>query len=153
MNGKPFSAHVFAIALLTTLCACATRTAPEIANASTAPLIDSQWRLTRLSGQTIVNPPGPQQVFFMLNPRNTAVSGFAGCNRMFGRYALDGEMLKFDAMGGTKMACLDQARMDVEQRFLTMFAGVARWKLTERELELFEADGKSLATFEAPPVN
>jgi heat shock protein HslJ len=135
------------------MAACATRDAPAIANASSAPLTDSQWRLLTLDGQTLVNPSGAQQVYFVLQPRNTGVTGFSGCNRMFGRYALEGEALKFDAMGGTKMACLDAARMDLEQRYLDMFARVTRWKITDRELALLDAHGKSVATFEAQPAN
>ncbi len=138
---------------LALMAACATRDTPTVANAASAPLIDSQWRLSTLDGQMLANPPGAQQVHFALQPRNTGVIGFSGCNRMLGRYALEGETLKFDAMGGTKMACLDEARMTLEQRFVSMFAHVARWKITARELALLDAEGKSIATFEAQPAN
>lgn len=141
-------------ATLTLMAACATKAAaPAVANASSAPLTDSQWRLLTLENQTIVNPPGAQQVYFVLQPRDSRVTGFSGCNRMFGRYALEGEALKFDAIGGTKMACLDAARMDLESRYLTMFAQVARWKIADRVLQLVDADGTVIAELEAQPAN
>ena len=154
MNSKTLLLCVsIAYGALAMMAACATRDAPAVANASSAPLLDSQWRLVTLDGQVLANPPGTQQAYFVLQPRNTGVTGFSGCNRMFGRYALERETLKFDAMGGTKMACLDEARMSLEQRYLSMFANVARWKITDRELALLDAAGKSIATFEAQPAN
>jgi heat shock protein HslJ len=150
-----------AYAALTIIAACTTRgspaaparDAPAVANASSAPLTDSQWRLLTIEGQTVLNPPGPQQVYFLLQPRNTGVVGFAGCNRMFGRYALEGDSLKFDAMGATKMACLVESRLDLEQRFLSMFVRVTRWKITDRVLQLVDAEGRVIAEFEAQPAN
>jgi heat shock protein HslJ len=152
-----------AYAALALVAACATRGAPgpatparnppAVANASSAPLTDSQWRLLSIEGQTILNPPGAQQVYFLLQPRNTGVAGFTGCNRMFGRYALEGDSLKFDAMGATRMACLVESRLDIEQRFLAMFVRVTAWKITDRVLQLVDAQGKVLAEFEAQQAN
>jgi heat shock protein HslJ len=159
MNTKPLLLCIgIAYGALAFMAACATRAAPPaaapaVANASSAPLADSQWRLLTLANKAIVNPPGQQQVYFVLQPRNTGVTGFSGCNRMFGRYALDGETLKFDAMGGTKMACTDAARTDLENRFLAMFAEVASWKITDRVLQLVDANGAVIAELEAQPAN
>lgn len=36
-------------------------------------------------------------------------SGFSGCNRFFGSYSLDNDMLKFGVMVSTKMLCQDEA--------------------------------------------
>ena len=62
------------------------------------------------------NPAGTREVYFSLQSQNPNVVGFSGCNRMFGHYALAGEQLKFDQIGGTKMFC--DVRMELEQRFL-----------------------------------
>jgi heat shock protein HslJ len=144
---------LLAAVALTTLAACAMQTPPEVANATSAPLTDSQWRLTRLEREQVQNPPGARQIYFVLQPQNTGVNGFSGCNRMFGRYALEGESLKFDGMGGTRMACVDENVMKVEQRYLAMFAAVARWKISDRELQLLDPAGQELAAFEAQPAN
>ena len=66
---------------------------------------------------------------FLLQRTNTNLVGFAGCNRMFGRYALDGASLKFDGLGGTRMFC--QANMDLEQKFLAMFQNVTGWRIRD----------------------
>ena len=37
------------------------------------------------------------------------VSGFSGCNRFFGSYTLNNDVLKFENLGTTKMLCSDEA--------------------------------------------
>jgi heat shock protein HslJ len=130
---------------------CATRATEEVANAAAVPLADTPWRLTQLRGVVVDNPEGGAAVGMQLLAQNTRLVGFSGCNRMFGGYALDGESLKFAQVGGTKMACADQARMQLEQRYLTMFGEVARWKITGRSLELLDGTGEPVAIFAAAP--
>jgi heat shock protein HslJ len=125
---------------------CSTSPAP-VKEAATLPLLNTQWRLTQLGGEVIDNPAGQGAVNFLLQPSSTNLVGFSGCNRMFGRYALDGAKLKFDGMGGTRMFC--EARMPLEQRYLAMFSQVARWEITGPSLRLLDDNGKSVATFEA----
>jgi heat shock protein HslJ len=125
---------------------CKTQSAP--APASTQALLGTQWRLIKLGDEVIENPEGERAVHFLLQASNTGLTGFSGCNRMFGRYALDGSSLKFDGLGGTRMFC--QPSMQLEQKFLGMFQNVVSWKITGNSLELLDAGGKSLASFETP---
>jgi putative lipoprotein len=115
-------------------------------------LVNTAWRLTQLGGQVIGNHQGPAAINLTLEPRNPRVTGFAGCNRMFGGYTLDADQLKFDQLGSTKMACVDQERMQLETRYLDTLANVARWKITGSTLELLDAHGEALATFAAAPA-
>lgn len=149
---SPLRAFVGSLTLIAIIAGCAggiTKPLParEVKQASPVTLANTHWRLTQLGGEVIDNPPGDRDVYFELQQSSTSVVGFSGCNRMFGRYALDGETLKFDGMGGTKMACND--RMELERRFLDAFTGVNAWKIANGELELRNADGKSVATFQA----
>jgi heat shock protein HslJ len=128
---------------------CATRATDEVAAAAAVPLADTQWRLTQLGDRVIDNPGGEAAVGMQLQAQNTRVVGFSGCNRMSGAYALDGGSLKFAQIGGTKMACADESRMQLEQQYLSMFGRVASWKIEGRSLELLDASGRSAATFVA----
>lgn len=155
---SPLRAFTGSLILLGVIAGCAggiTKPLPahEVKQASSVTLANTHWRLTQLGGEVVDNPAGERDLYFELQQSSSNVTGYSGCNRMFGRYALDGETLKFDAMGGTKMACAD--RMDLERRFLDAFAGVAAWKIANGALELRDADGKSIATFQAvnQPVN
>jgi putative lipoprotein len=135
---------------LTTLAACSLVNPPHtIAVTTTAVLLETNWRLTRLGAQLIQNPVGTNAVQLTLQSNNGNVVGNAGCNRMFGRYALENDMLKFDGLGGTKMFC--EARMELEERFLNALNSVLRWKITGTTLELFDETGTAVATFEASP--
>ena len=134
-----------AAGFLTTSCA----TSPDsVKPVSTLPLLNTQWRLTQLGDEVIDNPAGEQAVNFLLQPSSTSLVGFSGCNRMFGRYALEGPSLKFDGLGGTRMFC--EARMPLEQRFLAMFSQVAGWEISGSSLRLLDANGKTAATFNTP---
>jgi heat shock protein HslJ len=143
------SCAIIANLALTIGAGCATRATEEVAAASTVPLANTQWRLTQLGDELVTNPEGGNAIGMQLQAQNTRVVGFSGCNRMSGAYALDGDSLKFAQMGGTKLACLDQERMRLEQRYLEMFAKVARWKITAQTLELLDARGGMVATFVA----
>jgi heat shock protein HslJ len=118
-----------------------------VQEASSQTLGDTHWRLTRLGNEVVDNPPGEADVHFTLQQNNLLVTGNLGCNRMFGHYAVDGDSIKFDQMGGTKMYC--EARMKLEQQFLKTLEQVSRWRISGKTLELLDASGRAVASFEA----
>jgi heat shock protein HslJ len=140
---------VLANLALTIGAGCATKGSDAVNAAASVPLVGTSWRLTQLDGAELNNPENTNAVGLRLDPQNTRVVGFAGCNRMFGGYALDGESLKFAQMGGTKMACMDQERMQLEQRYFDMLTRVARWKISGQTLEFLDSGGAPIATFAA----
>lgn len=137
--------------VLTIGAGCATKasTATDVASASMVPLADTHWRLTQLGDEVVANPEGDRAIGLRLQSQDSRATGFSGCNRMFGAYALDGQSLKFAEIGSTKMACLDPGLMRLEQRYLGVFRSVAGWRITDRTLELLDADDKAVATFVA----
>src|SRR5262245_43646338 len=126
---------------LTIVAGCQMAPHEEVAAASSVPLVNTGWRLTQLGDEMVDNPPGERAISLQLQPQNPRVVGFAGCNRMFGGYLLSGEMLKFDQMGGTKMACVDEKRMKLEQRYFDVLSRVSQWKITGSTLELRDGEG------------
>ena len=52
-------------------------------------------------------------------------SGFSGCNRYFGAYALKNGLLSFSQLGGTRMACIG-ASGDIEGAYLEALSHIAR---------------------------
>src|SRR3954471_22162215 len=99
-----------------TISACMSNPGP-VKQAAAQTLVGTHWRLTQVGNEIVDNPPGEQDAHFVLQSTNLLVSGNAGCNRMFGHYALNGDEIKFDQLGGTRMYC--EARMELEQKFLT----------------------------------
>jgi putative lipoprotein len=139
---------VLAAACLT-IAACASPVPERVDGAAAAPLVNTQWRLTQLGDQVVGESAGANAVGLQLQSQNLRLTGFGGCNRMFGGYSLDGDQLKFDQIGATKMACLDPSRMRLEQSYFDMLSRVARWKITDNRLALLDTAGATLGTFVA----
>jgi putative lipoprotein len=137
--------------IVTTMAACSlVNPPPVIATAAAVPLLDTHWRLVQLGGELVDNPADERDAHIILTSASNSVTGNSGCNRVFGHYALENDMLKFDGLGGTKMFC--QARMKLEESFNNALLSVLRWKITGRTLELLDETGKAVATFEAMPA-
>jgi heat shock protein HslJ len=134
---------------LTIVAGCQMGARDEVAAASAVPLVGTNWRLTQLEGQIVENPSGASAISLQLQPQNPRATGFAGCNRLFGGYLLEGDRLRFDQLGATKMACVDDNRMKLEQRYFDVLARVASWRITDRSLALFGASGNTLAEYSA----
>jgi heat shock protein HslJ len=143
---KTFTA-LLAATLLLVSSGCSTTGRKAVAHAAPATLLNTHWRLTQVGEVVVPNPEGTREVYFSLQSDNPNVSGFSGCNRIFGHYALTGESLKFDQVGGTKMSC--DLRMELEQRFLAIFEFVAGWKIAGSSLQLLDSAGSTVAGFEA----
>jgi heat shock protein HslJ len=151
MNTKSLLLCVMLGAGLTTLSGCSLMSPPPaITGAASVPLLDTHWRVTLIGEEVIDNPSGERDVHITLQSTNNAVTGDSGCNRMFGHYALENDMLKFDGLGGTKMFC--EARMELEQKFTNALMATMRWKIAGRTLTLLDESGKGVATFEASPA-
>ncbi|WP_139001478.1 META domain-containing protein [Hyunsoonleella aestuarii] len=64
-------------------------------------------------------------------------SGFSGCNRFYGSYLLDNEMLKFGAMASTKMLCQDAANA-IESKMLKALEDANTILFSESGFSLFK---------------
>ena len=58
------------------------------------------------------------------------ISGFAGCNQIFGKYKTDGSSLQLSNLGSTKKAC-QASTMKLEQEFMAALAKVRSFKLSK----------------------
>ncbi|MEZ5863632.1 MAG: META domain-containing protein [Geminicoccaceae bacterium] len=72
------------------------------------------------------------------------VSGFGGCNRYFGEAEIDGDKIRFGALGSTRMAC-PEAIMDQESRFFAALELVRFWRVEPTGLlHLLDKDGTTI---------
>lgn len=107
-------------------------------------LADSAWTLSALAGETPAEGPRPTLAF-----AGGRASGSDGCNRYQAGYSVDGERFALapDAIA-TRMACPD-AVMRTASAFMQALADARGWRLDGGRLELLDAAGATLATFEA----
>lgn len=120
------------------LVACTPERSGIAGDRGSSALENVQWTLIELEGAPIAAAAGGTPTI-SLSSKDQRASGFAGCNRFFGGYELDGDRLRLTALAATRMACPD---MSVEAAVLKALEATAAWKIDGRELELFDATGK-----------
>lgn len=114
-----------------------------------APLVNTYWKLVELDGATVPPPPdrpdSAREAHLVLHA-DGRLAGSDGCNRLMGRYALDGGKLSFGEIAATRMACagLDGA----DARFQAALAAVQGWQVQGDTLALW-ADGRAVARLKA----
>lgn len=113
---------------------------------STAPLVNTYWKLLELDGERVVTPPGRRELYVILTTNESRVKGFAGCNAFTGTYEVRGDSLRFGPLASTRMACPDY--MEQETRFLRALEATVGYRIDGEMLEILGASG-SLAMFES----
>jgi heat shock protein HslJ len=113
--------------------------------AATASLENTYWKLVSLGKTNIPNLPREAQI--VLNPNMQRVAGSGGCNRITGSYEVSGNQIRFNQMASTMMACPEG--MDTEKNFMNALNQAKTWKISGERLELFGANGESVAKFES----
>ena len=87
------------------------------------------------------------KAFIQFDVNEKRVNGNGGCNNFFGSYTIDGNQIKFGAMGSTKMACLDEETSQTEYKLLK-YLSEQQWTFDVADQTLnFYADGKLILMF------
>lgn len=144
-NMRPF---IFSFGALLVFIAmgCQHNANPDNANTSasqvsatdtTAPGIEgARWQLAALPGLDGSLPEIGQAVFLRLD--SGRVTGFAGCNNMFGSYAIGSDTLRFNPIGSTKKFC--NTGMELETELLRSLTMTNRFRADGQQLELLRDD-------------
>jgi len=88
----------------------------------------------------------PRQAYLMFDADTLRVAGSGGCNRVSGRFEIDGDRLRFGPMVSTRMACPDG--VDLERQFLEALAQVERYRICGSFLEFLSGKGNVIVWFE-----
>lgn len=111
------------------------------------PLVNTYWKLTRLGDTPVAVVDNRREAHLVLHTENQRVAGSTGCNRLMGRYRLEGQTLRFGQMATTMMACMEGA--ETEQAFLAALERVRAWEVKGPQLTLKDDQGRDVAHFEA----
>ncbi|MEO5925380.1 MAG: META domain-containing protein [Bryobacteraceae bacterium] len=109
-------------------------------------LEDTNWVALEVMGKTITKSEGRPAVHIQLHSIDKKLTGFSGCNSVFGEFEFSHEGLKFAPVGATRMACLDA---NVEPQFLEALSGTKSYRIAGEELQLMNMDGKVIGRFQA----
>jgi putative lipoprotein len=127
--------------------ASGTSAIPSRPNSGSAPLENTYWKLTSLGGSPVVTASRQREAHLILQPANRRVTGSGGCNRLSGSYQVNGDRISLGRVASTMMACV--GGMKTEQDFLKALSKAIRWRISGQRLELLDAAGTPLASFEA----
>ena len=119
-------------------------TAPAAAG---APLRETYWKLVQLGDKTVADGDQQNEANLIFHTAENRVTGSGGCNRLTGTYMADSHALRFNGVASTRMACIHG--MEIEMAFLGALEKVRTWKITNQQLELYDAGDKLLAQFTA----
>lgn len=93
------------------------------------------WKVVTLSGQAVEGADSRRSAHLELDRGRREVRGHTGCNRLRGRYELDGDEIQFSSVSTTRKACPEAG--DLEQRFLKALEGVTRLQVSGDRLTLY----------------
>ncbi|RZU40113.1 putative lipoprotein [Edaphobacter modestus] len=105
------------------------------------------WKLVQIGDRQITPADQQQEAYLIFRIEDEHLTGSGGCNRLAGSYTASNDALRVSGIASTRMACLHG--METESNFLTALEGVRSWKISNRQLELSNEDGKMLLRFTA----
>ncbi|HEU4636492.1 MAG TPA: META domain-containing protein, partial [Edaphobacter sp.] len=114
-----------------------------------APLRETYWKLTDIAGTPVRPNDHQREAHLIFSAQDDRVSGSGGCNRLSGTYEVRDASMRFGGVASSRMACT--TGMELESKFLGALEQVRRWKISGRELQLTDDDGRPLLRFTALP--
>jgi len=111
----------------------------------------THWTLTGLGAAGAPIAKTQTEPFLVFGEPPGRVTGSGGCNRLAGRYEQKGDKLTFGPIAGTRMACADG--MQVEDALGSALSSTTAFRIAGDRLELLDAAGARLASFQAHAAN
>jgi heat shock protein HslJ len=111
-------------------------------------LENTYWKLTQLGDTPVAVAKDPREPHLVLQARAKRVEGADGCAKLSGSYLTAGGSVSFvQISSGKAEGCV--AGVSDGQALPRALAGVSRWRIVGRELELMNERDATLARFEA----
>jgi heat shock protein HslJ len=122
----------------------------EYAVAETAELAGPIWRATGINNGSggVVSIAAGTEPTAQFDEAGT-VSGNASCNQFNGPAAVDGQAIAIGPLISTRMACADDAATAQEAAYLAALEASTTYELSPTGLELRDASGATMVTYEA----
>ena len=95
----------------------------------------TRWKLDELGRLPVEPSEGGRDPHLVLDPDGRRLSGSGGCNRLLGRYELNGDRLGFGAVATTMMAC-PEPLMSRECAFIEALEATTAFRIEGETLEL-----------------
>ncbi len=124
------------------LAACSNDTADQATEESDV-LLDSEWVLTLLNGDALI-----EGTEITLNFKETSLDGSAGCNTYGGSYTASEGSLSLSGVYATEMGCPEpQGILDQEQAYLNALNAAASFQVDGEQMEVYDESGALTLVF------
>jgi len=117
------------------------------ARGSVSEMEDTYLKLTRLGDHKVPVFDDQQEAHIVLHSDGSRVAGTGGCNRLSSTYEIHGSSISFGVMATTMMAC--PGGKDVDLALAAALEKAVSFRRTAHHVELLDADGSTVARFEA----
>jgi heat shock protein HslJ len=115
---------------------CPDTALPETPATDAVRLFEVKWRLTEVNGVALTTP----NPYLRFEGAAKIWSANGGCNKVAGRFEIDGTSLTMLSSASTKLACLDTEAQQLETNFLKALSQVTRFELKDNSLSLYDCD-------------
>lgn len=122
--------------------------APPAPSSTNAPLRETHWVAQTLDGVPLAAPAAGPRLHLVLHARTQHLSGFAGCNRLGGRYTQRGTQLALSARATTRKAC-PEPQMQQERQFVQLLGVADAYRVEGRMLSLLQGDAVRVTFLQA----
>ena len=99
-----------------------------------------EWTLVALGNDPV--PTVGRPVTLRFDAGENRASGQAPCNQYSGPYTMTRDSLKFGAIISTKMACTEESRNLLEQKYLGGLSAVTTYEVADSTLRLLSTAGE-----------
>ncbi len=121
------------------------------AEGGAAGLTETHWKLTRVADHAVTVAEGRREPHLVFRAESGRAEGYGGCNQFGGNYTTEGSTIEIGDVVSTLMACAEG--MDTERELFEALESARSWSIEGIQLELFDAAGERLASFEATPTD
>lgn len=99
-------------------------------------LMQQEYFVTQLGDKDV----SESDLTLKVNPENSTISGYSGCNNYSFNYKLKGEELDMGFASATKIYCEDD--MDMENLFFQKAASITQFENSKQEINFKNKDGE-----------
>lgn len=111
-------------------------------------LEDVRWAIAEVDGKSVVT--SGDVPYLLLTKSGYGLTGFSGCNQIFGKYVRDGNGLRFADVSMTKMACTEDGVIGVEIGVMDSLDKIDRFEIKNGMLVLYAGEKARLKLYVMP---
>lgn len=111
-------------------------------------LEDARWAIAEVDGKRVVT--SGDVPYLLLTKSGYGLTGFSGCNQIFGKYVRDGNGLRFLDVSMTKMACTEDDVIGIEIGVMDSLDKIDRYEIKNGMLILFAGEKARLKLYAMP---